>query len=131
MIQLLAPIVPYVTDAIYQALFASAGERVHLGPWPEPAKRWVDDQAERIGEELLAVATAVRRYKTARSLRLGSELAGLGLASDDLELQEVLREARADLTGVTRARELIVGEELPVGCEILETDGSVAVAVQE
>ena len=77
------------------------------------------------------MATAVRRYKTARSLRLGSELAGLGLASDDLELQEVLREARADLTGVTRARELIVGEELPVGWEILETDGSVAVAVQE
>ena len=77
MIQLLAPIVPYVTDAIYQALFASAGERVHLGPWPEPAKRWVDDQAERIGEELSG------------------------------------------------------GEELPVGWEILETDGSVAGAVQE
>jgi valyl-tRNA synthetase len=74
-------------------------------------ERLLDERAEQAGEALLAIATAVRRYKSESGLSLGSELERLQLATADRALAVWLEQAEADLTSVTRAKRLTVGSE--------------------
>jgi valyl-tRNA synthetase len=131
LVKMLAPFMPYVTEAVYQALFA-AGEgcsSVHRAAWPEADGALIDDEAERLGLELVAIATAVRRYKTERELRLGAELPSLLLATGDGAARRALQESRLDLVSVTRAAAIGIVEALPPGCEVLAGAGAVAVGI--
>jgi valyl-tRNA synthetase len=104
-IELLAPFMPYVTERIFRGLFGAAeGERsIHRARWPQPDERFADEAAGAIGEALLGIATAVRRFKSERNLSLGVELAELRLAVADPVLREALRAAETDLLSITRA----------------------------
>lgn len=107
-LKLLALFVPHVTERIYLALYAE-GEghpSIHVSPWPVPDPRLKDEAWERAGEALVAIATAVRRFKSEQSLPLSTELAQLRIASRDPGLYAALREAEADLTSVTRALQI-------------------------
>jgi valyl-tRNA synthetase len=188
LVQLFAPFLPYVTEAIYQALFASAegslhgkvtdadGEHravpwpfrariresqariregqgsiiadqaritegqtrietfagkdsIHRASWPVADETLVDIAAEAAGEALVAVATAVRRYKSERNLSVGTDLQRLQLATADLALAAMLREAEADIKSITRARHLVIGTSLDPELEMIEADGAIAVVL--
>jgi valyl-tRNA synthetase len=122
MLKLLAPLLPYVTDALYRALFAATegANSIHVAAWPRSSDRFDDAGALRAGEALRDIATAVRRYKSERSLSLSTELAALHVTAGDAALAEELRGAVADLLSITRARAII-----------FDGDGPVAVRVEE
>jgi valyl-tRNA synthetase len=107
-IKLLAPILPHVTEAIYQGLFAGqeGSISIHRANWPAEIESLRNSAAENLGETLVEIATAVRRYKSENNLSLGAELGRLQLATADTELAQSLREAADDLTSITRAREI-------------------------
>jgi valyl-tRNA synthetase len=128
-LKLFAPILPYVTEEIYQGLFAVGGESIHRSPWPEPDRRFQDEAAEAFGETLVAVATAVRRYKSEHSLPLGAEFALLQLATEDAATGDRLRAASLDIESVTRARQIAVVSRLDDGLEALPYDGGVRIGL--
>jgi valyl-tRNA synthetase len=109
-LKLFAPLLPHVTEAIYQGLYAESegAGSIHRSRWPEADEALLDEAAEAAGEALVAVATAARRYKSEHSIGLGAELARLRLATADPALAEALRAAEADVRSVTRAREVEV-----------------------
>ncbi len=111
LLKLLAPFLPYVTDAIYQELFASAegAPSIHTAAWPVSAPALADPQALQFGGSLVEVATAVRRYKSEQNQGLGSEFSRLQLTAASPELAAALQAASADLSSVTRARSVAVG----------------------
>jgi valyl-tRNA synthetase len=107
-LKLLAPIMPHITEEIYQQLFArqdGAGS-IHVSAWPQADESLIDAQAERAGEALMALTVGVRRWKSSRKLGLGAEIARLRVAAEDEELLAMLRTAETDLRSVTRAREI-------------------------
>jgi valyl-tRNA synthetase len=118
-LKLLAPLLPYVTEAIWLELFsAEAGDvSIHRSAWPEAHDVWMADAGSLLGqgEMLIAIATAVRRYKSEHALSLGSELASLAVAVDDEALKAFLETAQDDLAGITRAKEVQVGKSLSAG----------------
>ncbi len=123
LLRLFAPILPYVTEEIYQGLIAvshvTLATSIHAGGWPSPNPAWSDPLALETGEILLKIATAVRRYKSERSLPLGSEAPVLQVAvKDDFQAQNLL-EAIPDLLSVTRARQVQVVSELEPGMELI------------
>jgi valyl-tRNA synthetase len=137
-LKLFAPFLPYVTEAIYQALFAETetatteGEgfhSIHRARWPQADESLISDEAEATGEALLAVTTAVRRYKSERGLSLGAELARLQLATLDAGLASALLTSTADLRSVTRAHEVIVAEQLDPALEEASAEGAVRVGI--
>jgi valyl-tRNA synthetase len=135
-IQLLAPFLPYVTEEIYQGLFAdqegASADRhnsIHRSRWPVPDERLEDEAAERAGEALVAIATVVRRYKSERSLPLSSELEGLELAAQDENLAEQLLEASSDLLSVTRARKIEVVSGFRPGRNVIQAGINVRLAI--
>jgi valyl-tRNA synthetase len=107
-LKLLAPIMPHITEEIYQQLFASEGRSIHLAPWPQANDTLLDPEAERAGEALLAIAAAARRFKTANKLGLGTALARLEIAASDDALRAMLAASEIDIRSITRAQEVLL-----------------------
>lgn len=105
-VKLLAPLLPYVTETIYQALFSrdEAGHSIHRAAWPEPDNRFIDPEALAGGAVLLDIASAVRRYKSERNLSVGAELHELQVSLSDPSLAGAVQDAEIDLISVSRAR---------------------------
>lgn len=103
-LKLLAPVMPFVTETIYQADYA-AGEGVrslHLSAWPQAEIDWADPAAQRFGETLGELVSRVRRYKSEHHLPAGAPLGRLTIAAPE-ESVAWLRRSEADLVSVTRA----------------------------
>lgn len=129
-LKLFAPFLPYVTEAVYRGLFASGGtESIHRSSWPATEEGWIDDGAEALGERVIEIATAVRRYKSDRQLPLGTELALLQLATADAAVADGLRSALLDVQSVTRARELAVVDALDAALDRADEGAEVAIGV--
>jgi valyl-tRNA synthetase len=129
---LLAPFLPFVTDAIFGELFAAkeGGHSLHRASWPQPDARLSDATASAAGEVLIGIATTVRRYKSEHNRSLGSEIACLQLAPHDEGLGSVLGAAAADLMSVTRARAVEVVSTLdPALTEITTEDDTLRIAL--
>ncbi len=131
LLKLLALFLPYVTEAIYLELFAASegAGSIHRTSWPEAVAEDENDTAEALGETLVAIATAVRRYKSEHALSLGAALPQLMLAAADPELLAGLREAEADLRSITRAEAVSFAAQLPEGGTLLEAEGPVQIAL--
>jgi valyl-tRNA synthetase len=117
-LKLFAPMMPHVTEAIYQQLFPGRVS-IHVAAWPQPDEALLDPEAERAGEALLAVAAAARRFKTGRQVGMGTPLARLRVAAGDDRLRALLAASEADLRSITRAREVTFASEPAPGAEEL------------
>jgi valyl-tRNA synthetase len=126
-IKLLAPILPYITETIYQALFVTIeGEgSIHTSDWPVAIESLLSERADAAGEVLIEVATAIRRYKSESNISLGTELKRVQLATTDSEIARMLQEARADIMSVTRARQIEVRESLDGDLVVVKTEGGI------
>jgi valyl-tRNA synthetase len=128
-IKLFAPFLPYVTEAIYQGVFAPGDQdaSIHRSEWPRVNEALLDETADSAGEVLLEIATAVRRYKSEAGLSLGSEIPRLTLVTADAGLTAELAKAESDIMSVTRALEIVVSERPPGGWQNVEADGNLIV----
>jgi valyl-tRNA synthetase len=131
-IKFFAPILPHVTEEIYQGLFAATqGEAsIHRSAWPVPDESLEDAAAEGAGEALVDIATAVRRYKSEQNLSLGTKLERLQLATRVPAMAEALQGAVGDLASITRAQRVEVGSNLDPNLEEIQRDGVVWVALK-
>lgn len=133
LLKLFAPFLPYVTEAIYQALFAATEGcvSIHRSRWPQvtaDAAATSEDGALRVGEILVQIATAVRRYKSEAQLSLGAEVALLALATPDATLAAALAEAAEDLKSITRAQVIQITTEETVTFTPLPSVGAARLA---
>ena len=113
-IKLLAPIMPFVTEKIYQGLFTEfeGTGSIHRSSWPIVEEGWRDENALFFGEVLLDIATAVRRFKSENNLSLGTDLDRMELATADPVLAKNLKSSQLDLASLTRAEDILVGPAL-------------------
>lgn len=131
-LKLFAPFLPYVTEEIYLNLFAAreGATSIHRAVWPSPEPAWLDSEFEEAGQMLLAIATAVRRYKSEHNLSLGSELSRLCLAVPDRELRQTLAHGISDIASVTRADTVLIASELEQGLEAVLVEGPVSLGLK-
>ena len=130
-VKLFAPFLPYITEEVYQALFTAADGKssIHNARWPIADEALIDEGAEAVGNAIVEVATAIRRYKSEANLSLGTELQRLQLTTSQPSLARLLGEATADITSVTRARKVEVSERLDPDLEIVRTNGTITLAL--
>lgn len=130
-VKLFAPIMPYVTEEIYRGMFAALEGRpsVHTAPWPAADERFINDEAEQLGEALVEVATAVRRYKTESNIPLGQALPGIQIASGDSGLLDALHGTEPDLISITRALRVEIGRRIDPALETVKAEGAIQVAL--
>jgi valyl-tRNA synthetase len=146
LLKLFAPFMPYVTEEIFQGLFVSpqpearsgevlarrALDSIHRAAWPAVDEALIDEDAERAGDTLVALASAARRFKSEAGLSLGTPLARLTIVVTEPPLADLLSSSLADLRSVTRARTVTVAANLAVTDEAFAVaDGVMAVITRD
>jgi valyl-tRNA synthetase len=120
-LQLLAPVIPHVTEEIYQAMYAEAKgcASLQLSPWPEH-EAWVDEGAEERGEVIVALISAVRREKAEKHLSLNTQIKKLTVCVENKEAADAIKSGSGDIIGACKVENLEVNTAKGVGREVPE-----------
>jgi valyl-tRNA synthetase len=113
-LKLLAPIMPHITEEIYQRLFAAPEgqlQSIHTSAWPALEQERIDPAAEQAGAAVAAIGAAARRFKTAQRLGMGTRLGGLAIVAENAALRALLEQSAPDIRSITRAEALDIGAE--------------------
>jgi valyl-tRNA synthetase len=101
LLRLLHPMIPFVTEALWQAL--TGGESVVVAAWPTEPGAPVDDAAARRIEDLQRLVTEIRRFRSEQRVpdnrRVAAELVGLdeaGLGSHRSAIATLVRLTEPD-----------------------------------
>ncbi|MFH1648986.1 MAG: valine--tRNA ligase [Candidatus Woesearchaeota archaeon] len=110
-LKLFAPIMPHVTEEIWQLHFKqhSKEESIHLSEWPSLNPKWKDEEAEKVVDAALPIISRVRQYKNENQLSLKTELSELVIEVPK-ELEKGFKEIEEDLKGVAKAKKITFGK---------------------
>ncbi len=100
-IKLLAPICPFVTEALWRELYST--ESVHLQPFPEEKKE-PESELKGLLPRLMGFNTALWKYKKERNIALSQETPAAVFASEKLKVFE------ADLKAMHKIKQLNFGK---------------------
>jgi valyl-tRNA synthetase len=105
-LKLFAPIIPYVTEEVYQQYFRKYEKEksIHISKWPE-SKKGSDKKSIDLWLVLTGIISRVRQEKSQNQKSMNSEII-LYLKSDKLNVEPFLN----DLKNITNAKEIREGE---------------------
>ncbi|MBI3036102.1 valine--tRNA ligase [Candidatus Woesearchaeota archaeon] len=96
-IKLMAPIMPFITEELYQLYYKSheKTKSIHLTKWPDI--KMIDEHAEKIGDFVVQVIEFARRQKTAKQLSLKTPIKKLTIKAkiEEIDFDEVEAEIKA------------------------------------
>jgi len=107
-LKMMAPIMPFVADEIYQMYFIEAGEKdksIHISKWPEIGKEKIIEKDNKF-DALVSVLTKIRQEKSIAQMSMRSDI-NLIL---DKEEYAILKTLLDDLADVANAVEITEGE---------------------
>jgi valyl-tRNA synthetase len=113
-LQLLAPIMPHLTEDIYQTLYAEEKvfKSLHLSRWPIVNDKMIDEEAEKHGELIVAVITEIRREKSERHMPLNMPIRKLTIYGGNKDSANMLLKGKEDIAGTCKVENLeIVAKE--------------------
>ncbi len=117
---LLAPIIPHLTEEIYQTLYADEEKpkSIHNSPWPQANEEDIDEEAERKGDLITAIITEIRREKADKHLPLNAPIKKLTIYTSDKETATKASEGKEDICGTCKADQFQVLVEKGNGREV-------------
>jgi valyl-tRNA synthetase len=120
-LQLLAPVIPHVTEEIYQAMYAEVKgcASLQVSSWPEH-EAWVDAAAEKRGDVIVALISAVRREKAEKHLSLNTQIKKLTVCVEVKEAADAIKSGSGDIIGACKVENLDVNVGKGVGREVAE-----------
>ena len=117
--RLLHPIMPFVTEEVWQRL--GAGESIVIAPWPEPREEHRDEEVERRFSFAADLVTAVRAFRSDHSVPPTTDLT-VRVHADE-EQAQVLATLGGELQRLARIGALEVGPADPAGSARLSVQG--------
>jgi valyl-tRNA synthetase len=108
--RLLHPIMPFITEVVWQRLPRAAGDppSVMVAPWPQPVDAWEDAAAEAAVAELQDVVVEVRRMRQEYGIQPGARVP-LRAATTSDEVRRTLETSRRALADLARVEPLDFG----------------------
>lgn len=107
-IKLLAPIMPFVTEEVYQMYFAKKENSlsIHVSSWPTYDETFFDDKAEQAGDVLVDILSAARKAKSQKNASLKTEIKLLTIGATD-EQKQLLEPLLQDLKSASCTKEIL------------------------
>jgi valyl-tRNA synthetase len=105
-LKLIAPIVPFITEEIYQNYFKryEKDNSIHISSWPEIRK--ISEDKERIFDLMLDIITKVRQEKTKANKPMNSKI----ILKLEKKYEKKLKDVLSDLKNVVQADEIKEGK---------------------
>jgi valyl-tRNA synthetase len=107
-LKLFAPIMPYITEELWQLYFAKKekSKSIHISKWPQQDESLVNEKINNIGDDAMDVLSRVRQEKSKAGKSLKTEIKMTMLKDEIKKLQPVMK----DLQAVTNAKEIREGK---------------------
>jgi len=108
LLKLIAPIMPFITEEIYQTHFKNneKDKSIHISSWPQVAGSLTKDKEDLIFDSFINILTKVRQEKSNAKKSMKSEIILTISKEDKKKINELLE----DLKDVTNAKEIKEGE---------------------
>lgn len=105
-LKLFAPIMPYITEAVFQLYFAEKEglKSIHNSCWPEFDNELVDEKAEAAGDLAVYAVTNARRAKSEKNVSLKTPVKSMLLKSKLAE--EDFRSVERDIKATAQAEQI-------------------------
>jgi valyl-tRNA synthetase len=119
-LKLLAPIMPHVTEEIFQTMYVDEKrpKSIHVSSWPTADEKRMDEGVEKAGDLVMAIITEVRREKAEKHLPLNTKIAKLTIYASDEAVAETIIEGKEDIAGTCKVADIQVSMEKGKGREI-------------
>jgi len=113
-LQLYAPYLPYVTDAIYQAIYKNKSEieSIHRTKFDVIQHPFDFEDHAAIMDKIVSLISEVRRLKTEQKLSLKTEIEELTIVCTDNKLIESIKECEQLIKGVTQAKQINFSKDI-------------------
>ncbi|HML03627.1 MAG TPA: valine--tRNA ligase [Candidatus Bathyarchaeia archaeon] len=119
-LQLLAPVMPHVTEEIYQAI--CAGERepksIHMTRWPTFDEKQVNEKAEEYGSLVTSLISQIRREKSENKMPLNTPIKLLKIFVEDGKNALTLEGAAKDIAGPCKTEKIEIITKKGFGKEL-------------
>ena len=101
-IKMIAPLLPHITEEIYQRYYSSldGGKSLHQTIWPKPILE--DIHGEAAGNLIKDFIREIRHWKSENSIPLNSELSYVGIIAD--KHQDILARNKVDIISTIKAK---------------------------
>ena len=116
-LKLVAPIMPYVTEEIFNLYFDKKEKvkSIHISDWPKVEKKEIDLKAEEAGEIAVEIISTVRKFKASKNLSLKVEIAELVLHSEKIKgFEKIVKLVEEDIKAATHAASIKFSKEVEV-----------------
>jgi valyl-tRNA synthetase len=104
LLKLFAPILPHVTEELYQKLLKQydGAESIHASAWPVADNSLLDEKMEKSGDLAVSIISAIRAWKHENKMALNTPLKNVKIeaGSDEKKLLELFL---PDITGTLKA----------------------------
>ncbi|HIH47758.1 TPA: class I tRNA ligase family protein [Candidatus Woesearchaeota archaeon] len=109
-LKMLAPIMPYITESVYQLYFAKMEKKqsIHHESWPSCDDRLIDETVEQTGDLFVDVLSTVRKYKSENDKALNWPVAELVIECSDAD-KKTLSAMLDDLKNATTSSQITFG----------------------
>ncbi|MHC4777617.1 MAG: valine--tRNA ligase [Planctomycetota bacterium] len=130
-LQLFAPIMPFVTEEIWRKAFPGEGS-IHVSSWPDFESLPQDEEAKEAGTAAVEILSIARRYKTESKTSLRTPVAAVAVEAPS-RILSLLEPAVPDLKAAAVADEVLLGAPVEGGkrydCPAIE--GAVIIVAKE
>lgn len=108
-LKIYAPVIPFMTEEIYQELFQkSEGDvSIHVSKWPEAGK--ADAEALEVGRLARDTISLVRQYKTQKDMAMNTELEKIVVECNE-QVRKKLEKAEPVIKGTMKIKEVAYGK---------------------
>lgn len=109
LLQLYAPYLPFVTESIFQELYAAQEQAlsIHMTKYNQYQVLYEFTMSASYGNQLVNLASAARKLKTEQQLSLKTPVAQLTINIADTDLIAVLQQNETMIKGVTQAEKIV------------------------
>ena len=114
-IKMMAPVMPHVTEDIYQEHFFKYEKEksIHITEWPKPI--FIDEVSIRIGEAITEITSAIRAWKAEKKMPLNAELSKVEIISEN---SQTIEKGSQDIMETSKIKELIFQKKAELKEEI-------------
>lgn len=107
-LKLMAPIMPHITEEIYQLYFVRPEKKksIHIADWPKANEKLIDDFSEGVGALGVDIIDTVRKFRAANQMSMKDELQEVVVMSELPDFQKKIGMIIDDLKAVMKVKEM-------------------------
>ncbi|MCW4029061.1 MAG: valine--tRNA ligase [Candidatus Bathyarchaeota archaeon] len=124
MLQLLSPVVPHMTEEIYQYMYKDGKgyPSIQVSAWPKYNPALIDEAAERDGDLVTAIMSEVRRDKAEKKLPLNAPIKQLTIYAKDEATAKAIQPGCVDIAATLKIEKIQVVAEKAEGRQVGQSE---------